>query len=159
MLATRARALLYGRMAPSIEDVQALAEPILKHRMALNFAARAEGVDLPTLIHNLLHRLKLMRVTLEPELKSRILLRIKRRQKTVCDKIPTLLLAARRLAATQLLVFTGADVQVLVKISGNIADIVTENLQSALIGAIQRALPIILWEKKNGKPAIPFGLI
>ncbi len=43
MLAVRARALLDGRFAPSIDDVLALAEPVLKHRMALTFAARAEG--------------------------------------------------------------------------------------------------------------------
>ena len=40
----RARALYEGRLAPSIDDVRALAEPILQHRMALNFAARAEGM-------------------------------------------------------------------------------------------------------------------
>ena len=43
MLAVRARALLDGRLAPSVDDVVALAEPVLKHRMALTFAARAEG--------------------------------------------------------------------------------------------------------------------
>ena len=43
MLAVRARALLEGRYAPSIDDVVALAEPILKHRMALTFSARADG--------------------------------------------------------------------------------------------------------------------
>ena len=43
MLAVRARALLQGRLAPSLDDVAALAEPVLKHRMALTFAARAEG--------------------------------------------------------------------------------------------------------------------
>ena len=43
MLAVRARALLDGRYAPSIDDVLALAEPVLKHRMALTFAARADG--------------------------------------------------------------------------------------------------------------------
>ena len=43
MLAVRAKALLDGRLAPSIEDVVTLAEPVLKHRMALTFAARAEG--------------------------------------------------------------------------------------------------------------------
>ena len=43
MLAVRARALMDGRFAPSIDDVVALAEPVLKHRMALSFAARAEG--------------------------------------------------------------------------------------------------------------------
>src|SRR5262250_1543362 len=43
MLAVRAKALIDGRLAPSIDDVIALAEPVLKHRMALTFAARAEG--------------------------------------------------------------------------------------------------------------------
>ena len=48
MLAVRARALLDGRLAPSIDDVLDLAEPVLKHRMALTFAARAEGETVPT---------------------------------------------------------------------------------------------------------------
>ncbi|MCP5411589.1 MAG: MoxR family ATPase [Alphaproteobacteria bacterium] len=43
MLAVRARALLDGRFAPSTDDVVALAQPVLRHRMALNFSARAEG--------------------------------------------------------------------------------------------------------------------
>jgi len=50
MLAVRARALLSGRLAPTNEDVVALAEPILKHRMALGFAARAEGRSLTDVI-------------------------------------------------------------------------------------------------------------
>jgi MoxR-like ATPase len=50
MLATRARAVLDGRLAPSVEDVLALAEPVLRHRMALSFAARAERVTLAEVI-------------------------------------------------------------------------------------------------------------
>src|SRR5213592_1069119 len=50
MLAVRARALLDGRLAPSIDDVLDLAEPILKHRMALTFSARAEGRTIPDVI-------------------------------------------------------------------------------------------------------------
>jgi MoxR-like ATPase len=50
MLACRARALLDGRLAPSLDDVVALAGPVLQHRMALNFAARADGVALPDVI-------------------------------------------------------------------------------------------------------------
>jgi MoxR-like ATPase len=50
MLACRARALLDGRAAPSIDDVIDLAEPVLKHRMALNYKARAEGVTLKDVI-------------------------------------------------------------------------------------------------------------
>ncbi|NQW09515.1 MAG: MoxR family ATPase [Alphaproteobacteria bacterium] len=53
MLATRARAVLDGRLAPSIDDVLALAHPVLRHRMALNFAARAEGVSLDAVIDRL----------------------------------------------------------------------------------------------------------
>jgi MoxR-like ATPase len=43
MLAVRAKALIDRRLAPSVDDVIQLAEPVLKHRMALTFAARAEG--------------------------------------------------------------------------------------------------------------------
>ncbi len=50
MLACRARALIDGRLAPSVDDVLALANPVLRHRMALNFAARAEGVTLDSVI-------------------------------------------------------------------------------------------------------------
>ncbi|MDQ1080587.1 MoxR family ATPase [Pseudoroseomonas cervicalis] len=50
MLACRARAVLDGRLAPSVEDVIALAEPVLRHRMALNFSARADGVKLADVI-------------------------------------------------------------------------------------------------------------
>ena len=53
MLATRAKALLDGRLAPSVDDVVALAEPVLKHRMALTFAARAEGADVGSVIAGL----------------------------------------------------------------------------------------------------------
>ncbi|RFC67475.1 MULTISPECIES: AAA family ATPase [Mesorhizobium] len=44
-LCARARALYDGRLAPSVDDVRALAEPVLQHRMALTFAARAEGMS------------------------------------------------------------------------------------------------------------------
>jgi MoxR-like ATPase len=57
MLATRARALLDGRLSPSLDDVAALAHPVMRHRMALNFSARAEGVVLSELIDRLVGRL------------------------------------------------------------------------------------------------------
>ena len=57
MLAVRARALLEGRLAPSLDDVVALAEPVLKHRMALTFAARAEGETLTGIIGRLKGRI------------------------------------------------------------------------------------------------------
>ena len=53
MLATRARAVLEGRLSPSVDDVLALAGPVLRHRMALNFAARAEGVVIDNIIDRL----------------------------------------------------------------------------------------------------------
>jgi MoxR-like ATPase len=53
MLASRARALLDGRLAPSLDDVAALAHPVLRHRMALNFSARADGVVLSDVISRL----------------------------------------------------------------------------------------------------------
>ncbi|MET0427870.1 MAG: MoxR family ATPase [Microvirga sp.] len=57
MLAVRARALIEGRVAPSIADVVALAEPVLKHRMALTFAARADGESITGVIDRLTARL------------------------------------------------------------------------------------------------------
>ena len=53
MLACRARAVLDGRFAPSIDDVLALAQPVLRHRMALSFSARADGVTLDQVIGRL----------------------------------------------------------------------------------------------------------
>src|SRR6476620_4694697 len=57
MLAVRARALLDRRLAPSIDDVLELAEPVLKHRMALTFAARAEGETIDAVIGRLKARI------------------------------------------------------------------------------------------------------
>lgn len=53
MLGVRARAVMDNRLSPSVDDVLALAHPILRHRMALNFSARAEGVNLEQVIDHL----------------------------------------------------------------------------------------------------------
>ncbi|ARO25128.1 MoxR-like ATPase protein [Rhizobium sp. TAL182] len=58
MLCARARALYEGRLAPSLDDVFALAEPILQHRMALTFAARAEGMSVRDVIAGLVRQAK-----------------------------------------------------------------------------------------------------
>ena len=58
MLCTRAKALVEGRLAPSVDDVVELAEPILKHRMALTFAARADGVSVGEVIGRLADQLE-----------------------------------------------------------------------------------------------------
>jgi MoxR-like ATPase len=50
MLTVRARAMLQGRLAPDVDDVVAMAKPVLGHRMALSFAARASGEDLEDII-------------------------------------------------------------------------------------------------------------
>lgn len=52
-LCARARALYDGRLAPSVDDVRALAEPVLQHRMALTFAARAEGMSVRDVVAQL----------------------------------------------------------------------------------------------------------
>jgi len=57
MLTVRARALLQGRLAPSPEDVINMARPVLTHRMALTFSARARGEDLGALIDDVAHRM------------------------------------------------------------------------------------------------------
>ena len=53
MLACRARALLDGRYAPSVDDVVSLAPPVLRHRMAVSFAGRAEGVTIADVIEQM----------------------------------------------------------------------------------------------------------
>src|SRR2546428_2001979 len=57
MLVARARGLIDGRLSPSIDDVMAMAEPILKHRMALTLAARADGGSLEGVIGKLKTRI------------------------------------------------------------------------------------------------------
>jgi len=57
MLAIRARALLDHRLAPSREDVAVLAEPVLQHRMALTYAARADGRTVKGIIGELANRI------------------------------------------------------------------------------------------------------
>jgi MoxR-like ATPase len=57
MLACRARAVLGGRLAPSVDDVVALAKPVLRHRMAVSFAARADGMTVDGVIAKLVERL------------------------------------------------------------------------------------------------------
>ncbi len=52
-LAARARALIDGRKAPSLEDIRFLAKPVLRHRMALNFSARAQGVEIDNFIDDI----------------------------------------------------------------------------------------------------------
>ncbi len=56
MMAARAKALIEGRLAPSVDDVVALARPALKHRMALTFAAKAEGDSVDRVIDALVGR-------------------------------------------------------------------------------------------------------
>jgi MoxR-like ATPase len=58
MLAVRAQAVLGGRLAPSVDDVLQLAQPILKHRMAVSFAARADGVTVERVIDKLCEPLR-----------------------------------------------------------------------------------------------------
>ena len=57
MLGARARALLQGRLSPSLDDVAELLDPVLRHRMAISFSARADGVTLDDVIARLKERI------------------------------------------------------------------------------------------------------
>ncbi len=57
MLGVRARALMECRLAPSVDDVIALSKPVLRHRMSLTFAARAEGANLCRIIEDICERI------------------------------------------------------------------------------------------------------
>jgi MoxR-like ATPase len=54
LLAGKARAVLQGRPAVSIDDVRAVAPPVLRHRLLVNFQAEAEGIDAETIVTRLL---------------------------------------------------------------------------------------------------------
>ena len=56
MLTVRARALLNGRLTPDRSDIEALAMPVLSHRMAVNFAARAEGVSVESIVGSVVEK-------------------------------------------------------------------------------------------------------
>lgn len=58
VLGAKARALLEGRAHVTVEDVQALAAPTLRHRILLNYRAEAEGAQVETVIRRLLETLK-----------------------------------------------------------------------------------------------------
>jgi MoxR-like ATPase len=53
ILGGKARALLHGRTHVSTDDVQALAKPVLRHRMVINFAAESEGISTDDIIERL----------------------------------------------------------------------------------------------------------
>ncbi len=54
ILAAKAHAVIHGKYSPDIEDVKAVAVPILSHRIVKNYKAEAEGVTLTDIIHSLL---------------------------------------------------------------------------------------------------------
>ena len=54
MLGAKSRALLDGRSAASIDDVRAVALPVLRHRILLNFQAEADGIDADQIVARLL---------------------------------------------------------------------------------------------------------
>jgi MoxR-like ATPase len=58
ILASKARAILQGRFAASVEDVRAVAKPVLRHRVLPNFHAESEGVTSPVLIDRLLESVR-----------------------------------------------------------------------------------------------------
>ena len=97
MLAVRVRALLQERLAPSVEDVIALAPPVLRHRMALTFTARAEGMTL-----NQDHRASVRgnRRLMAAGATAASLTGQRQRAERLADRLPPLLVAAERVAST-----------------------------------------------------------
>jgi MoxR-like ATPase len=58
VLGAKARALLYGRSHVSFEDIRALAHPVLRHRVLINYRAEAEGVAIENIVDRLLESVK-----------------------------------------------------------------------------------------------------
>jgi MoxR-like ATPase len=54
LLGAKAAALMDGRSVPSPEDIRAVAAPVLRHRLLLNFQAEADGIDPDQVISRLL---------------------------------------------------------------------------------------------------------
>ncbi|QOI96988.1 MAG: AAA family ATPase [Flammeovirgaceae bacterium] len=54
VLGAKCNALLNGKYSPDIEDVQAIAKPVLRHRMVRNFKAEAEGITIDELIEKMM---------------------------------------------------------------------------------------------------------
>ena len=53
VMGAKCNALLSGKYSPDIEDVQAIAKPVLRHRIVRNFKAEAEGISVDNLIEKL----------------------------------------------------------------------------------------------------------
>jgi MoxR-like ATPase len=58
VLGAKARAILQGRMAAAVEDVRALAHPVLVHRVLTNFRAESENVTSEQIVDRLLERVR-----------------------------------------------------------------------------------------------------
>ena len=106
MLAVRAKALIDGRLAPSVDDVVSLAEPVLKHRMALTFAARAEGESATGVINRLAaasgvgRRVAASGSAAAYGKGSASVFKLEGEAQALADRLPDLLLEALRVANT-----------------------------------------------------------
>jgi len=58
VMGSKCNALLNGKYSPDIEDVQAIAKPVLRHRIVRNFKAEAEGISVDNLIEKLMANTK-----------------------------------------------------------------------------------------------------
>ena len=54
ILGAKCNALLNGKYSPDIEDVRAIAKPVLHHRMVRNFKAEAEGITIDGLVERMM---------------------------------------------------------------------------------------------------------
>src|ERR1700692_2873742 len=158
MLAVRARALLDGRLAPSIDDVLDLAEPVLKHRMALTFSARAEGRTIPDVIRQLKTRIggwpQRPGTQAGRSQQSDVPMAKAERSPHRCR---ALCLKPAASPPTSFMACTAGAGPGPARVSGNTAASSPANRRNASTGAARRATIISMSASRNGRPRILCG--
>ena len=154
MLAARARALVDGRLSPSLDDIATLAEPALKHRMALSFAARAEGETISAAIDGLWPRRS------NDVVASGVMTlpaSIRRDAATLSARLPSLVIAARRVAQTVRHGVHGRRRAGSGEQSGSFGPFFPVSRRRASTGVVPLARSALSSASANGKRRIPFG--
>ena len=161
MLVARARALVDGRLSPSIDDVVEMAEPILKHRMALTFAARADGESVEAVIGKLksAHRIIGWRRQSDARTRARSRLRSARMRRRARWRKPCRASSSRRAASPppSSMGCTAASEPGRGRISGSTAASCRASPRAASTGAAPRATSISTCASRNGRPRIRCG--
>ena len=143
MLAVRVRALLGGRLAPSVEDVMALARPVLRHRMAVSFAARAEGIT----VEDVVEPLPACRLTPRRRRASAPGAQAPASRETLSQRLPALLVEAEQVAATVARACTGGGAPAWARRSGSSASTRRATPPRRLTGANRPARHLFVREQ------------